>query len=62
MTISEVRRMRTNLTFSDNDVIPHTIDESMFRCWAILVQVKRYLKKGCPSDILLELIEEMEDG
>jgi hypothetical protein len=35
--------------------------ESITRAYQILNKIKDYLKRGCPYDIILELIDEAEE-
>ena len=36
--------------------------ESIVRSYHIVAKVKELLKRGCPNDILLEIIEDLEQG
>ena len=54
MTFEEIRLCPT--TFSGE----HGVHESIFRSYQILELVKDYLRRGVPSDVVLEIIEELE--
>lgn len=58
MRISDIREMDTCV-----DKIPfgaRGVHESCLRSYNILTQVKCYLLKNVPNDVILELIDEME--
>ena len=47
-------------TISELPTCVNNIHESVLRAYQILERTKEFLRKGVPSDIILELIEEME--
>ena len=56
MTFEEIRLCPTTFVFSGE----HGVHESIFRSYQILELVKGYLRRGVPSDVVLEIIEELE--
>ncbi len=57
MNIHEIAHLPTRYDRVSADIGVH---ESIFRAYRIVQKVKDLLGRGCPNDILLELIEVME--
>lgn len=64
MKLSEIRAYPTNtaqLHAHNPSTRGQNLDESCFRCYHILEQVKEWLEDSVPADTILELVADLED-
>ena len=66
MKLHEIRALptmlRTEVILSELREFPKTSGwhESNLKAWQILAKVKEYMRRGTPSDVILEIIEDLE--